>query len=125
MKELKKVSKSISIAKAKAMRVSYVYLDGSKLTKDEINIIRNTVIEEYGKGISFAQLANKHTMDNTKDGDLGWFDEDVMVKTFEDEIKKHKKGSIFLVDIDENKWYYVVLKTHNDIEKIKLTYILN
>ena len=58
-----------------------------------------------------------------KDGDLDWFNEGIMVKVFEDEIKNHKKGDVFIVNIPKRKWYYVVYKTQDDKEKIKLTYI--
>ncbi len=50
------------------------------------------------------------------DGDLGWFKEKVMVATFEKSVKEHKKGDIYMLDIPERDWYYVVLKTHNDRE---------
>lgn len=123
--KLKSISKSIAFAKCKSMRVSYIYLDGSKLKIEEIEALRKKIISEYGNGISFAALANKYTMDNAKDGDLGWFDEGQMEKSFQDEILKHKKGSIFTVDIPANNWFYVVLKTFDDIEKTKITYILN
>lgn len=55
-----------------------------------------------------------------KGGDLDWFNEDVMHQTFVNAIKKHKKNDIFIVDIPEENWYYVVLKTYDDIEKVRL-----
>lgn len=119
------ISKSISFSNSKAMRVSYVYLDGSQLSMEEINKLRTKIISEYKKGTSFATLANTNSMDSSKDGDLGWFDEGQMEGTFQDAILKHKKGAIFTVDIPSNKWFYVVLKTFDDIEKMKITYILN
>ena len=124
LSKLKDKSESISFAKTFSMRVSYIYLDGSVIKKEELDKIRETILSEYKKkNISFSTLANKYTMDTAKDGDLGWFDEGMMVKAFEDEIKNHKKDEIFTVDIPENNWYYVVLKTYDDIEKIKITYI--
>lgn len=122
--KLKNISKSIAFSKCKSMRVSYIYLDGSKLKSEEIQVLRNKIISDYNKGFSFAALANKYTMDSSKDGDLGWFDEGQMEKVFQDAIIKHKKGEIFTVDIPENNWFYVVLKTFDDIEKTKITYIL-
>lgn len=102
----------------------YIYLDGSKLSTEEIKTLRQKIISDYKKGISFTSLANKYTMDNSKDGDLGWFDEGQMEKSFQDEILKHKKGELFTVDIPANNWFYIVLKTFADIEKTKITYIL-
>lgn len=124
LNKLRPISSSISFSKCKSMRVSYVYLDGSKLSAEEIKTLRQKIISDYNKGISFTSLANKYTMDNAKDGDLGWFDEGQMEKSFQDEILKHKKGEIFTVDIPANNWFYVVLKTFADIEKTKITYIL-
>lgn len=123
--KLKPISKSISFSKCKSMRVSYIYLDGSKLNGDEIGNLRKKIISDYNNGTSFAVLANKYTMDSSKDGDLGWFDEGQMEKDFQDAIVKHKKGEIFTVDIAANNWFYVVLKTFDDKEKTKITYILN
>lgn len=124
LNKLKPISKSITFSKCKSMRVSYVYLDGSKMSLEKISVLRKKIISEYKKGTSFAILANTYTMDNLKDGDLGWFYEDQMEKSFQDAILKHKKGEIFTVDIPLNKWFYVVLKTFDDLEKTKITYIL-
>lgn len=61
---------------------------------------------------------------NVNKGDLGWFSEGTMYKAFEDAIKSHKKNDLFEVDIPENRWYYVVLKTYNDLPK-SILYILS
>jgi hypothetical protein len=124
LNKLRPISSSISFSKCKSMRVSYIYLDGSKMKMKDIGNLREKLISEYRKGTSFATLANSYTMDNSKDGDLGWFVEGQMEKSFQDEILKHKKGEIFTVDIPANNWFYLVLKTFDDIEKTKITYIL-
>nr|WP_315238419.1 peptidylprolyl isomerase [uncultured Flavobacterium sp.] len=108
-----------------SMRVSYIYLDGSKLTINEINKKREEILKLYKKNKSFEELASIYNMDsNVNKGDLGWFNEGVMHKTFEDAIKKHKKNDLFQIDIPENKWYYVVLKTYDDLPK-SIFYILS
>jgi len=108
-----------------SMRVSYVYLDGSKLSINQINKKRQEIIKLYKKGKSFGELATIYNMDgNRNKGDLGWFNEGVMHKTFEDAIKNHKINDVFEVDISENKWYYIVLKTYNDCPK-SIFYILS
>lgn len=124
LNKLRPISSSVSFANCKLMRVSYVYLDGSKLNMEEISALREKIIADYNRGVSFATLANTNTMDNAKDGDLGWFEEGQMEKSFQDEILKHKKGEVFTVDIPANNWFYVVLKTFDDMEKTKITYIL-
>ncbi|MBF2707772.1 peptidylprolyl isomerase [Flavobacterium soyangense] len=97
-----------------AFRVSYIFLDASKISLAEIEKLRTEILEEYKNGISFSNLANKYTMDNGKDGDLGWFAEGMMVPDFEKAVKNHKQNDIFKVDIENEKWYYIVLKTFND-----------
>lgn len=124
LNKLRPISSSVSFTNCKLMRVSYVYLDGSKLNMEEISALRKKIIADYNRGVSFATLANTNTMDNAKDGDLGWFEEGQMEKSLQDEILKHKKGEVFTVDIPANNWFYVVLKTFDDMEKTKITYIL-
>jgi parvulin-like peptidyl-prolyl isomerase len=61
------------------MRVSYIYLDGSKLTNDNINKKRQEIIKLYKKGKSFGELVAIYNMDgNINKGDLGWFNEGTM-----------------------------------------------
>lgn len=98
----------------KAFRVSYIFLDASKLSLKEIEKLRTQILKDYKNGIQFTDLANNYSMDNNKNGDLGWFTEGMMVPNFEIAIKKHKLNEIFKVDVPNNKWYYVVLKTFED-----------
>ena len=114
------ISKSVAISKVKMMRVSYIYLDGSKIDLKRIAELRYEIMTFLANGKKFSDLANEYTMDGNKNGDLGWFEEGMMVKDFENAIKAHKKGDVFTVDIPENKWYYVVFKTFDDLEKVKL-----
>lgn len=97
-----------------AFRVSYIFLDASKISLVEIEKLRTEIMKEYKNGISFSYLANKYTMDSSKDGDLGWFAEGMMVPDFEKAIKNHQQNDIFKVDIANENWYYIVLKTFND-----------
>ena len=120
MYKYKDLSKAIKAHPIKSMRVSYVYLDASKLTLEKINELRKNLISDYKNGKSFAELANQYTMDTAKDGDLGWFNQGMMVPIFEKEVLNHKKGDIFIVDVPENNWYYVVLKTFDDIKMVQM-----
>lgn len=119
------INRIVKVKPILAMRVSYIYLDGSKLTINEISEKRKEIIKLYKKGKSFGDLVTIYTMDsNPNKGDLGWFNEGVMHKKFEDAIKNHKINDLFVVDIPENKWYYVVLKTYSDVPK-SILYILS
>ena len=113
--------KVISVNKGKAFSVSYVYLDGNKLSMNEINKLRPEIIKQYKKGIKFSELAKKYTMDTNVTGELNWFLEGNMYAEFENGIKAHKMGEIYTLDIPSEKWYYVVLKTHNEKEVTKIT----
>ncbi|KOY87580.1 hypothetical protein AD998_16850 [bacterium 336/3] len=104
-------------------RVSYIYLSGVKLKKQTIDSLRTQIIQKYKQGTNFTNLVKEYNMDGNKNGDLGWFLGEWMVKGFAETIKKYKKGDIFIVNIPQQKWYYVVLKTFED-QKIEIkTYL--
>lgn len=113
--------KILFTTKIQAFRVSYIYLDGGKLSVKEIEKLRTRILEDYKNGNAFALLAKKYSMDNSKDGDLGWFSEGTMVPEFETAIKNHKQNDVFKVDVPDKKWYYIVLKTFNDKEVEELS----
>ncbi|UUC44571.1 peptidylprolyl isomerase [Flavobacterium cerinum] len=106
--------KVVGMSKGNAFRVSYIYLDGSKKSLNEINKLRPEIIKQYRKGTPFLDLVKKYTMDGNPTGELDWFMNGSMVPEFEAAVKAHKKGEIFTVDVPEKKWYYVTLKTHDD-----------
>ncbi len=94
-------------------RVSYIYFDGNKMTLEEINIKRSKIISQYNEGYNFEALVKIHSMDKnaTRGGDLGWFLEGKTHPKFENSVKIHEIDDIFALDIEDKKWYYVVLKT--------------
>lgn len=55
-----------------------------------------TILEELGKGTSFAQLAQEKSIcpSGKKGGDLGWFGRGKMVKPFERAAFSMKKGEV-------------------------------
>jgi len=119
--------KVISIEKNKTFRVSYIFLDGKKLSLNQIDKLRSKIISQYKIGISFSDLAKEYTMDGNVTGDLNWFSEGMMVPEFENAVKNHKKGDIFTIDVPNNKWYYVTLKTYEDkiVSRITMLKIKN
>lgn len=108
-----------------AMKVNYVYFDGSQITKQEIDKKRATVFNMHKKGISSDDIVRQFTMDsNIKDGgNFGWIDENDVNEIFASEVKKHKKGDVFTIDIPEENWYYVVFKLYDDKLKYLIQYI--
>jgi parvulin-like peptidyl-prolyl isomerase len=112
-------------------RVSYIYLDGTLMNDTEIQVTRNNIIKKFNEGIPFSQLAKQYSMDNNanKGGDLGWFSKGTYNEVFENALinDNHQVNDIFTMDIEENNWYYVVLKTYDvkQIREIKALKIVN
>ncbi|WP_298345980.1 peptidylprolyl isomerase [uncultured Algibacter sp.] len=108
--------KVINKSKNTYHRVAYIYLDASKYSIPEINNLREKIIAQYNNGASFDFLAKQYSMDSNanKGGDLGWFLKGDMHSDFENEVlnENHSLNDIFTIDIPSEKWYYVVLKTH-------------
>ena len=103
-------------------KVSYIYLNGAVIDKTSIDSLRDIIISKYNNGTKFEDLVEIYNMDSNKSGELGWFTDGMMVKTFELAIKRKSVNSIFTVDIPENNWYYVVLKTND--ERVSKSYNL-
>lgn len=104
-------------------RASYVYLDGARLSSSKIDSLRTLIKAQAEAGKPFEELVDKYNMDenNKKHGDTGPFQAGMMVKPFEDAVRKHQKGDIFYVDVPEKDWYYVVKKTtDNEGETIRV-----
>jgi parvulin-like peptidyl-prolyl isomerase len=69
-------------------------------------------LQQYSSGTTFEQLADEFTMDgNRNHGDLGFFEPGMMVKEFEEAVRAHANGEVFIIDVPERQWYYVVKKT--------------
>ena len=108
-----------------AIKVNYIYFNGEQLSMQEINNKRAVIFEKHKKGASSDDLVREFNMDgNIKDGgNFGWIDENNIDKTFASEVKKHKKGAAFKIDIPERNWYYVVFKLYDDQKKYLIQYI--
>ena len=109
----------------KAIKVNYIFFDGKRLSKKEIDLKRKEILDLYEKGTSSDDLVAQFTMDRNikKGGNFGWIDENKVEKTFFEAVKAHKKDDVFIVDAPELKWHYVVFKLYDDIEKVALYYL--
>ncbi len=97
-------------------RASYIFLDGSSLSKSEVDSLKKIITRKYSEGATFEQLSDQYTMDgnNTK-GDTGWFfGEETVPKELQEGVKDHKLGEVFYVDAPERQWHYIVKKTYDD-----------
>ncbi len=108
--------KTVKIKTEVVERVSYLFLDGVKLRRGEIDSLRQDILTQYKAGNSFSTLAKTYTMDGNPNPDLGWYTEAMMIPEFWNTVKQHRKGDVFTIDAPAKKWYYVVLKTHEDRE---------
>lgn len=108
--------KVVETQKTFLLRVSYIYLDGSKLSIHQIDSLRAIIIAQYKSGTSFPELAKQYNMDGNVGGDFGWVQEEYLVTDFVAAVKKHDVGEIFPIDIPAKKWYYVTLKTFEERE---------
>jgi hypothetical protein len=94
--------------------VSYIYLDGKKHSMTQISALRSKIIEEYTNGTPFLTLVKNYNEDGNPTGELDWFYKGLLVEEFDSVVRKKSAGEIFTVDVKNNKWYYVVLKTENN-----------
>ena len=103
-------------------RVSYIFLDGKKLSEAEISAAQNQIMSKYVNGVPFNKLAKQYSMDFSarQGGDSGWVSQGKMNPKFEDMAINTPRaiGDLFTIDINDEQKYYVVLKTH-DIKYIK------
>lgn len=126
----KTIYKVMEKTKTTYYRAAYIYLDGSKYSASEIQSLRTKLINEYKNGAPFDFLAKRYSMDDNanRGGDLGWFTQGDLYPSFENEIinGNHALNSIFTIDIPEQNWFYVILKTHEpkDISEIKVLKIV-
>lgn len=94
-------------------RVRHIYINGRNIPRNQVDSIRSFYRKKLDSGVRFNWLAKEYGQSETG-GDLGWFNHDQMVDEFSDAIVSHKVGEIFDVNVEENKWYYLVWKTHED-----------
>ena len=97
-------------------RARYIFLDGSSLSKSEIDSLKKIIVDKANSGTPFEVLSDQYTMDGNKTrGDTDWFFGIYMFpKEFQDAVAEHKVGEIFFVDVSDKQWHYIVKKTHPD-----------
>ena len=111
-------------------RMSYIFLNGKEKSVEEINSLRTNIISKYRKGFRFEDLAKHYSMDSNanRGGDLGWVTHGDLHPDFEAEVlnDSYQVNDVFTVDIPEQQWYYVILKTEDTkyIEEIKVLKVI-
>ncbi|WP_299886609.1 peptidylprolyl isomerase [uncultured Lacinutrix sp.] len=119
--------KVISKANVPHYRISYIYLDGAKLSIDKIYDLRKKIMVKYNKGVKFEDLAKRYSMaDNAlKGGDSGWVKDGELPIEIENEANdlKHNLDDIYDVKTEKDNGYYIIKKTHR-IQEIKEVSVL-
>ena len=111
-------------------RASYIFIDGSKIAKSDIEPLRKTIIRKYQDGASFNFLAKQYSMDRNanRGGDTGWFTENFSDPDLEDIIvnNSYNANDIFTAEVPSKNKYYVILKTYEpkSIAEIKVLKIV-
>lgn len=113
--------KILQIDSILSFRASYIYLDGAKFNKEQIDSLQNEITSKYKNGTSFLQLVQTYNMDGNFTGDTHWFSENMMVKEFETAIRQHIKGDLFTVYTASQNWHHIVLKIHDNTYIKRLT----
>ncbi len=97
-------------------RCQYIFFDGNKLSKSEIDSLRNDIMSKFSAGVPFKNLSNQFSMEGKLNGgDSGWVHKIKFGNLFCNELTYRKIGDIYLFNNTEKKAFYVVLKTHSDL----------
>ena len=111
-------------------RVNYVFLDGKKMSLEDVDKLRPRIIAKLKAGVPFKDVANEYSMDKnkTRGGDSGWFTYEEMPVEFEGKVmnEMYQIGDIFLADVRSNQSYYVIKKTYDkkSITEIKVLKVI-
>lgn len=110
--------------KEEIYRCQYIFLDGNKYSKEKADSLRNDIIAKHHAGASFDKLAALYPSPGAKKGgDSGWFHKERMGHAFSQAVADHSRGQVFTFDDAEKKGYYVVLKSHSEIQADSWVYI--
>lgn len=118
------VIKIVAVRDEEFCKLKYICLNSTKLNKKDIDSLRNMIVSKYKNGVDFDTLINAYNMDNSR-GELDWFYKGMMVEEIDSAVFNRKKGDIFTVDVKKTKWFYIMLKTHdNKMEKAKVAVMI-
>jgi parvulin-like peptidyl-prolyl isomerase len=117
--------KIISITTKIHYRASYIFLDGNKLPKKNIDSLNSLIKLKLNSGEQFNKLAGKYSMSRNSNigGDLGWFTQDKMPKDFVDSLKTKEINSVYDFNLKNTNKYYIVKKTETEKE-VRLLQVL-
>jgi peptidyl-prolyl cis-trans isomerase D len=101
------------------MRAGNIWINFQSIGWDSAYAKAKRIFDLAAQGTLFDNLCDLYAEDSNKkrDCDLGWFWDGTMVKVFSEEIKKRKKGGIFIVKT-EYGWHVVKMLDNPRLDKI-------
>jgi peptidyl-prolyl cis-trans isomerase D len=107
---------------SKKMRVGNIWINFQSIGWDSAYRKAKKILDEAMQGVPFDSLCKLYTEGNNmkQECDLGWFWDGTMVKEFSDEIKRRKKGDVFIVKT-EYGWHVVKMLDDSRLDKIAVS----
>jgi hypothetical protein len=94
-----------------------IVLDGNKTSGQQAKVIRDKVLLQYKEGYKFKDLVKNHSDGPTANmgGDTGWIKLGDISEAFDEAAFNQNRAinDVFTVDDEENKKYYIVMKTQD------------
>lgn len=113
--------KMLELDSVRIYHMRYIFFDGKKLNRANIETRRQAIRQRLENGTKFATLANQFTMDGNEDGgDLGWLERKEMPPGMADSLEVHEPGELFDLDLPDQDWHYLVLKRDDERMKLEL-----
>jgi peptidyl-prolyl cis-trans isomerase D len=108
-----------------SVRASHILIKPEDKTTEAINKAKATadsLMKVAKKGEKFAELAQKYSTDGSakKGGDLGWFKDGQMVKTFNDACFNGKKGDIVVVESQFGIHVIQITDKGKEVKKVQI-----
>jgi hypothetical protein len=109
-------------------RLQYIFLDGSKMSRKNIENTTKTIVSRHESGLeTFPNLAKKYSMAVNKfqGGDTSWVKLSELPAPLanEDDILNHDIDAVYSVSDVDNNLFYIVKKTHS-IRRLKEVKVL-
>lgn len=90
--------------------VGYIFMDGKKLSQEEIKEKREQIFKKHKSGVAFKDLIKEYNTDGNPNAEFYSFSERGIVPEFTASVKSHNTGDVFTIDVPDKEWYYVAIR---------------
>lgn len=112
-----RIYKVLASTKVKHHRLRFIFIDGNKLSKQEVRDRLDYIRSLLDKKVKFESVARQYSMARNArtGGDSGWFKKAETHPEFYKEATSNDRyaNEVFLIEIPEKNWYYLVKKTYS------------